>query len=62
MKELLKAINEMERACLAKECGLSKISELKENGEKETRNYYVWLCRQTPAWIHKDFESFGAKF
>jgi len=36
-KKLLKAIHEMERACLSKDSMLTTLADIRENGEKETR-------------------------
>lgn len=47
-KKLLKAIREMERACLSKDSKPTTLADIRENGEKETREYFYWLKRQAP--------------
>lgn len=46
---LLKAINEMEKACLSKDCSFTTAANIRENGSDETKKYFQWLRRQTPS-------------
>lgn len=56
MKTFLKEINYLEKLV---GCGKTTISEIRENGIEETKKYYQWLCRQTPALYHKSFDHFN---
>lgn len=45
---LLRAIQILEKACLSKDSSRTTGKDIKENGKKETREYYLWLRRQAP--------------
>lgn len=51
--KLLRAINEMERACLAPHARSGRVecvtaADIKQNGKAETRAYFYWLKQQAP--------------
>jgi hypothetical protein len=58
MTKLVEFINEMERAVLSKDSGLTSVESIQKSSDKEVRGYYRWLCQQTPSWFHPDFDSF----
>lgn len=60
MREILKAINEMEKACLS-DGSLTTLAMLEKSSFKEIKGYYYWLCKQTPSWYHRDFDQFLSK-
>ncbi len=46
--KLAKAMREMENACLTGDSSRTTPASIRENGEKETREYFYWLKRQAP--------------
>ena len=60
MKEILKAINEMEKACLS-DGSLTTLTMLEKSSINEVKRYYYWLCKQTPSWYHQDFDQLLSK-
>ena len=48
LMRVLSAINVLEERCLAKDCKLTTAADIRENGAKETKEYYRWLRQQAP--------------